>query len=166
MGAEQGQALLEQGLEFGIVGAGNQGLAKGGVDRGMIGCLAFRISAIEGRAVERREPLSLLSRLGRQSETGGVLFRRNSKPPEKRQSLPFSVRWDGTLYVPADGTYQFWLTASGPGTLRIDGRQVAKVDADGRDTAEVSLPLTQGSHPIRVTYARRASRSPDRCCHT
>jgi hypothetical protein len=80
---------------------------------------------------------------------------------ERRKNLPFSVRWDGALYVPSEGTYQFWRTASGPGALRIDGKQVASVDADGRETATTSLPLSAGSHPIRVTYARRPPRSPD-----
>lgn len=80
---------------------------------------------------------------------------------EKRRNLPFSVRWEGVLYVPADGTYRLWLTASGPAALRVDGQQVALVDADGRDTYEARLELARGSHPIRVTYARRAPRSPD-----
>jgi hypothetical protein len=80
---------------------------------------------------------------------------------ERRKNLPFSVRWDGFLYVPTDGTYQLWLTASGPAALRLDGKQVALVDADGRETTRVALPLTAGSHPIRVTYARRPPRSPD-----
>jgi len=80
---------------------------------------------------------------------------------ERRKNLPFSVRWDGFLYVPADGTYQLWLTASGPAALRLDGRQVALVDADGRETTRIALPLAAGSHPIRITYARRPPRSPD-----
>lgn len=80
---------------------------------------------------------------------------------ERRKNLPFSVRWEGSLYVPQDGSYQFWLTASGPGALRLDGRQVASVDSDGRETVSTTLNLTQGSHPIRVQYARRAARSPD-----
>jgi hypothetical protein len=80
---------------------------------------------------------------------------------ERRRNLPFSVRWEGTLYVPDDGDYQFWLTASGPGALRIDGRQVASVDADGRETVSVTQNLARGSHPIRLTYARRPPRSPD-----
>ena len=80
---------------------------------------------------------------------------------ERRRNLPFSARWEGILYVPQDGTYQLWLTASGPGAVRIDGRQVAAVDADGRETVSSSLNLTRGSHPIRVTYARRPPRSPD-----
>jgi Dolichyl-phosphate-mannose-protein mannosyltransferase/PA14 domain len=80
---------------------------------------------------------------------------------ERRRNLPFSARWEGTLYVPDDGDYQFWLTASGPGSLRIDGRQVASVDADGRETVSVTQNLTRGPHPIRVTYARRPPRSPD-----
>ena len=30
---------------------------------------------------------------------------------DKRRNQPFSVRWEGTLYAPADGTYQLWLTS-------------------------------------------------------
>ncbi|MFN8632484.1 MAG: glycosyltransferase family 39 protein [Chloroflexota bacterium] len=80
---------------------------------------------------------------------------------EKRRNIPFSVRWEGTLYAPADGAYQLWLTASGPGVLRLDGKQIAAVDAEGRETAAATVQLTQGSHPIRITYARRPPRSPD-----
>jgi hypothetical protein len=80
---------------------------------------------------------------------------------ERRRTLPFAVRWEGYVFVPAGGSYQFWLTASGPATLRVDGQQAAAVDADGRDTAAARLALDVGSHPIRVTYARRPQRSPD-----
>jgi hypothetical protein len=80
---------------------------------------------------------------------------------EKRRTLPFSVRWDGAVFVPASGSYQVWLTASGPATLSVDGKQVASVDADGRETAVVRLTLDKGSHPIRVSYIRRPQRSPD-----
>ena len=80
---------------------------------------------------------------------------------ERRRNLPFSARWEGTLYVPEDGSYQFWLTASGPGALRLDGKQVASVDADGRETVTTTVNLTRGPHPIRVQYARRPPRSPD-----
>jgi Dolichyl-phosphate-mannose-protein mannosyltransferase/PA14 domain len=80
---------------------------------------------------------------------------------ERRRSLPFSVRWQGTLYAPRDDTYRVWLTASGPGSLTIDGKQVASVDADGRDTDAAALTLTRGSHDIRINYARRAPRSGD-----
>ncbi|MCC7368453.1 MAG: glycosyltransferase family 39 protein [Chloroflexi bacterium] len=80
---------------------------------------------------------------------------------ERRKNLPFSARWDGFLYVPAGGSYQLWLTASGPAALRIGDRQVAAVDADGRQTAVVTLDLAAGSHPVRLTYARRPPRSPD-----
>ena len=80
---------------------------------------------------------------------------------DRRRKLPFSVRWEGVLYVPVDGSYTLWLTASGPGMLRLDGHQIAAVDADGRDTAEVHLDLPRGSHDLRATYARRPQRSPD-----
>ena len=66
---------------------------------------------------------------------------------ERRRNLPFSARWEGTLYVPEDGTYQFWLTASGPVPLRLDGQQVASVDADGRETVSTTLNLTRGLAP-------------------
>ena len=80
---------------------------------------------------------------------------------ERRRNLPFSVRWQGTLYVPSDGQYRFWLTASGPSNLALDGQQVAAVDAEGRGTTSVVVPLTEGSHHLNVTYARRPPRSGD-----
>lgn len=80
---------------------------------------------------------------------------------ERRRNLPFSARWEGFLYVPQGGVYSFWLTASGPAALRLDNRQVVDVDADGRETKMVQVQLTEGSHLLRVTYARRPPRSPD-----
>lgn len=80
---------------------------------------------------------------------------------ERRRNLPFSVRWQGALYAPRDDVFRFWLTASGPATLSLDGRQIAEVDADGRDTRLVEVPLSEGSHEVRVSYARRPPRSPD-----
>ncbi len=80
---------------------------------------------------------------------------------ERRRNIPFSVRWQGALYVPRDGTYRLWLTASGPGTLALDGKPIASVDADGRDTRAATLELARGSHEIQVRYARRPPRSSD-----
>ncbi|MBA2447724.1 MAG: hypothetical protein H0V51_06830, partial [Chloroflexi bacterium] len=78
---------------------------------------------------------------------------------DRRRNLPFSVRWQGTLYVPTEASYRFWLTASGPGTLGVDGRQIAAVDADGSQTTAVEAQLGPGSHQLQVTYARRPPRS-------
>ena len=80
---------------------------------------------------------------------------------ERRRNLPFSVRWQGSLYAPSDGEYRLWLTASGPATLAIDGKQVADVDADGRETRAVGMPLARGPHDLRISYARRPPRSAD-----
>jgi len=80
---------------------------------------------------------------------------------ERRRTLPFSARWEGSLYAPVERGYTLWLTASGPALLRVDGKQIAAVDADGRDTAEAHLDLSEGPHDLRVSYARRPQRSPD-----
>jgi len=80
---------------------------------------------------------------------------------ERRRNLPFSIRWQGFLYVPSDDDYSFWLTASGPATLALDGEQIAAVDAEGRDSAGATLPLRAGSHAVEIAYARRPPRSGD-----
>ncbi len=80
---------------------------------------------------------------------------------DRRRNLPYSVRWQGALYVPRDGEYRFWLTASGPATLSIEGRLLASVDAAGRDTASVVLTMAAGTRDLQVSYARRPPRSGD-----
>ncbi|MFN8524061.1 MAG: PA14 domain-containing protein [Chloroflexota bacterium] len=90
-----------------------------------------------------------------------VRFNLTGAEADRRRTLPYSIRWDGWLQVPQPGRYTLWLTASGPATLGLDGRQVAAVDADGRDTRAYAAELTAGSHPLQITYARRPQRSPD-----
>jgi hypothetical protein len=80
---------------------------------------------------------------------------------DRRRNLPFSARWQGSVFASNEGTYRFWLTASGPAELSLDGRQIAAVDADGRETRMAEARLAEGPHDIRVTYARRPPRSAD-----
>ena len=69
---------------------------------------------------------------------------------ERHRNLPFSVRWQGTLYVQREASYRFWLTASGPGSLSLDGNQVAPVEAEGRHTATVVFPVSEGWSTVQI----------------
>jgi len=88
-----------------------------------------------------------------------VRFNFTGAEAERRKNLPFAVRWQGTLYAPQAITYRFWLSASGPATLTVNGKQLAKVDADGRETAQSAAELTEGPNDVAATYARRPPRS-------
>jgi 4-amino-4-deoxy-L-arabinose transferase-like glycosyltransferase len=60
---------------------------------------------------------------------------------------PFSVRWQGTLYVPSYGSYTFILEASGSATVRLGEELELEVDGEG---SEQSLLLPAGFHALGV----------------
>ncbi|HEX8445377.1 MAG TPA: glycoside hydrolase family 3 C-terminal domain-containing protein [Sphingomonas sp.] len=72
----------------------------------------------------------------------------------------FSVRWTGTLSVPAAGDYALRLDVPrcfdcrghDPARLWIDGRLVADDDGSGKQV-DAALTLTPGAHAIRVELA-------------
>lgn len=66
---------------------------------------------------------------------------------------PFSVDWEGTLYVPQPGRSDFYLDASGSVELHIDGTPViAAESAEGLVSATVDL--ARGLHAVTLRYAR------------
>jgi DNA-binding beta-propeller fold protein YncE/4-amino-4-deoxy-L-arabinose transferase-like glycosyltransferase len=68
-------------------------------------------------------------------------------------SGPFSVAWEGTLYVPQSGRSDFYLDASGDIELHIDGVPVIMVEgAEGLVSAAVDL--ARGLHAVALRYAR------------
>lgn len=66
---EQFQPGLQQRLQLGVVGVGNQGLAQGLVDRAMISDLVVDIGLVEGRARQSRQSLA---RRRRRTAEGGA----------------------------------------------------------------------------------------------
>ena len=74
----------------------------------------------------------------------------------------FSVEWRGTLKVPSQGRYTFWLNSNSYGLLEIDGQKVCEqpyLPAE-RPAKEGSRTLAAGRHSIRIRYyeARNYSR--------
>ena len=66
---------------------------------------------------------------------------------------PFSVVWEGTLYVPWSGRSDFFLDASGRVELFIDGMPlIVAENADGLTSAAVDL--ARGLHTVTLCYAR------------
>lgn len=83
-----------------------------------------------------------------------ISFDWETAPPA--ESLPmdnFSVRWEGNLYIPANGKYTFFLTSDDGSRLFIDNALV--IDNWGSHASLLKtgeLELNQGSHAIRVEY--------------
>lgn len=75
--------------------------------------------------------------------------------PYTDRNVSFSVHWEGTLYAPVLGTYQFAFQAyEGLAWLKVDGQVV--IDAVGPETPQYrhgGLDLAQGEHRIEVGYA-------------
>jgi hypothetical protein len=65
----------------------------------------------------------------------------------------FGIRYEGTLSLPADGSYQFKLVSDDGAVLSIDGQKI--VDNDGRHTAKAATgqrDLRSGAHKLRLDY--------------
>ena len=72
-----------------------------------------------------------------------------------RASLPFSVRWQGLLDVPAEGNYRFWLTAVGSAELAIGGTELSVEARERAERVSRAVRLPAGLSPIRAEYERR-----------
>lgn len=76
----------------------------------------------------------------------GVTKRRNK----------FALVFDGQLNVPKSGDYDFTLSSDDGSRLKIDGQLVIDHDGvHGRSTKKGKATLTEGAHPIRVSYFER-----------
>lgn len=70
---------------------------------------------------------------------------------------PFSVRWEGELLLPADGSYSFTLVGDDGVRLWLDGEVVGvSLCPDASNVVEVHLNLKAGPHPIRIEYFQRS----------
>lgn len=76
----------------------------------------------------------------------GITKRRNN----------FALVFDGQLTVPKSGDYGFTLSSDDGSRLEIDGSVVIDHDGvHGRSTKKGKAVLTEGEHPIRVSYFER-----------
>jgi DNA-binding beta-propeller fold protein YncE len=71
---------------------------------------------------------------------------------------PFSVHWNGRIAATRAGEYFFAVTANGPVTLMIDGREtlfhMPSADlSDGLGFSQASIYLEQGWHDVDLRYA-------------
>jgi hypothetical protein len=84
------------------------------------------------------------------------------EPPDpNRNSLPFAVRWDGTLHVPGDGEYPLRLAARGTAILAIDGKPILTVGGRASEASDqIALSLTQGEHPVQLDFLRQTGDPP------
>ncbi|MBI2887141.1 MAG: hypothetical protein HYY02_08020 [Chloroflexi bacterium] len=64
---------------------------------------------------------------------------------------PFTVEWQGSLYVSTAGVYQFQAEAIGSVSLELDGQPVVRAGRSG-ERQEGSVTLSQGWRSIRVRY--------------
>lgn len=64
---------------------------------------------------------------------------------------PYSVRYEGYLYAPLTGNYQFGLLAIDTGTLDIDGKAILQTAAPNQLTTS-AVVLEQGWHLIEVEH--------------
>jgi hypothetical protein len=65
----------------------------------------------------------------------------------------FYIRWTGTIRIPAEGAYTFYLESDDGSRMFIDGKQV--LDNGGAHAMEEvagSMNLTPGDHPLKVEF--------------
>jgi azurin len=65
----------------------------------------------------------------------------------------FGLVFDGTLNVPADGRYRFYLSSDDGSRLSIDGRPLIVHDGiHGRTQKRAQISLSKGPHAVQVAY--------------
>jgi DNA-binding beta-propeller fold protein YncE len=67
-------------------------------------------------------------------------------------TAPFSVQWEGMLFVPRYDRYSLGLDSAGPSQLLLDGMLL--VDNPGGSHADAAAVLYRGLHHIEVKYAQ------------
>jgi len=80
---------------------------------------------------------------------------RSSGPsfPETKLTNQFAIRWTGTIKIPKDGNYTFFLESDDGSRLKIDGKTI--VDNGGlHDMQEQSdaTTLKAGEHTVEIDY--------------
>ena len=72
----------------------------------------------------------------------------------------FGLVFDGTLNVPADGRYRFFLASDDGSRLSIDGQPVIVHDGiHGGTQRRAQVALTKGPHPLQLTFFEQRRRS-------
>jgi hypothetical protein len=64
----------------------------------------------------------------------------------------FSIEWVGVIHVPREWTYRFALQADDGAWLWIDDRVVAGTAAEGGQSPETLVELSEGFHDLRLRY--------------
>ena len=65
----------------------------------------------------------------------------------------FYVRWTGSIRVPADGKYTFFLESDDGSRLFVDGKQlVDNGGAHGMEEVAGELQLTAGEHALKIEF--------------
>ena len=85
--AEQGEAVLQQRLQLGVVRAGNEALPKGVVHGLVKRNLVGNVGPVERRATQRAQRAFGLGGGGVYNLTGGVVFRRDAELLPQRAAL-------------------------------------------------------------------------------
>ena len=66
---------------------------------------------------------------------------------------------DGYFDITVDGTYRFYMVSDDVGRLIIDGVAAIDMNSSGWHDKYADIPLTTGSHSIRVEYTEKADRA-------
>lgn len=86
---------------------------------------------------------------------GDPLFRRLERSVQADTTVhaPFSVRWEGFIDLPRDGTYRFEPVSDDGCEVYVDGRPVGWDPGPGRGQRRATpVRLGKGRHPIRIEY--------------
>jgi hypothetical protein len=84
------------------------------------------------------------------------------EPPDPdRRDLPFAVRWEGFLHVPADGAYPLMLTSRDVAALSLDGRPLLTVGGRGAEAIDAAtVPLSAGPHALCLDLTHQFGPEP------
>jgi mono/diheme cytochrome c family protein len=93
------------------------------------------------------------------AESSGKLPRQLFDISPRTRNESFGFVFEGTLIVPADGEYTFFLDSDDGSRLTVDGKMVVEYDGihGVGDERKAMVKLTQGRLPIKLEYFQKAN---------
>lgn len=76
-------------------------------------------------------------------------------PDPSVQADTFSVRWNGSVEIPQNGTYTFYFWSDDGARVYVNNRLVVNRSGRGGREGRGSLTLNKGRYPIRIEYTEQ-----------
>jgi len=75
----------------------------------------------------------------------------NTWPGDAPVAPPFVTQWEGVLYIPEFGEYEFQFRSPGAATVWLDGEPMITIGEQGEASSKLMMP--QGNHSLHIQAA-------------